>query len=399
MAGVVEKLKGIVRRLRGQSDPTVSVAYELQCECGAAVTGTRRTTWIEAECPQCFQSLFVLPANVYPSTPSVPSTVPSGTFAERLKEVLSELRGSRGKTAAEIPPLPVGERLQESVRTWRERLPKLSLPRLNVRAFIRRVVTPFRLLMIGMVAVIAVTVTRMQHQKAVEEARQVWLQAADEIETLLAEREFIRLEQTLSAATTAGRVLERQDSQWRSASNLQQEVMSLNAVGSGNLLSAILRAYDDSNQLVSDAADIVQRDAEQGVMFFDTYVRPGVENGEFRIAFPVTPGRHAVELTVRLPELSELFADSAEEQRMLFAAEIESVTAPNAAISRDPWRLKIRPDSFVLLTRDELCREVGLDPAEDPDLAATLERQRLFVESSVAWNTRLRSPNPETPTI
>ncbi|MCP4510475.1 MAG: hypothetical protein GY826_29210, partial [Fuerstiella sp.] len=85
MLSTVERLKQIKGRLQGTAEAAVAVPYEVTCACGTSVTGTRRASWIEAECQTCLQSVFVLPANVYPSTPSVPSEILGGSFADRLK--------------------------------------------------------------------------------------------------------------------------------------------------------------------------------------------------------------------------------------------------------------------------------------------------------------------------
>jgi len=87
MAALLKQLK----RLRGSAEVAVAVPYEITCDCGAKVTGMRRSSWIEAECSVCYQSLFVLPANVYPATPSVLSEGLGGSFSELWKCVLAEL--------------------------------------------------------------------------------------------------------------------------------------------------------------------------------------------------------------------------------------------------------------------------------------------------------------------
>ena len=79
------KIRHLWKRLKGGADAVVSTPFQLTCECGATVRGVRRSTWIESECPSCCHSVFVLPANVYPATRLVPSTVVGGSFPERLK--------------------------------------------------------------------------------------------------------------------------------------------------------------------------------------------------------------------------------------------------------------------------------------------------------------------------
>ena len=87
--------KVLHRALTASKKPD-SVPFELTCDCGAVVKGERRTSWIEAECPSCFQSLFVMPGNVYPATKLV-SGVLTGSFVARIQAAYYELRpGRRG---------------------------------------------------------------------------------------------------------------------------------------------------------------------------------------------------------------------------------------------------------------------------------------------------------------
>ena len=111
MIASIDKLKRMKARLSNDAATEIEVPYEVVCECGETVTGIRRDTWIEAECQDCYQSLFVLPTNVYPATPSVPSEVLGGTFSERLKVVISEI--FPGRRTEERPAEPKPEKADQ----------------------------------------------------------------------------------------------------------------------------------------------------------------------------------------------------------------------------------------------------------------------------------------------
>ncbi len=393
MLSTVAKLKQIKGRLQGTAEAAVAVPYEVSCDCGDPVTGMRRASWIEAECQSCLQSVFVLPANVYPSTASVPSEILGGSFSDRLKVVVAELfprREKRGvadrKTAKPAPADEVAEvgatapaALPQRKVRWR-----LSLPSIDIKGAVVRTLTPFRLLMLAMIAIVAMTGYWMTYQQAIEAAHQTWLKSADEVQASLEESDFLQLETVLTAAVDAGRVLGKQDPEWRATLNLLQETRAINSIASGSLLAAFHRAYDAEYRLVDDAEALVGEQAATGTFVFDSYLRPHpVTDGAFLMDLPATPEQHPVELLIHIPQIKNLL-QAIGDQRVLFAGRIHDVAAPRS----DAWNLQLDPTSFVLLTRSDHCDEIGLSPDDNPDVAIILTRQREFVESSERWEYR-----------
>ena len=392
----VARIKQIKAKLQGSAEAAVAAPYEVQCVCGEPVTGVRRATWIEGECQCCLQSVFVLPANIYPSTPSVPSEILGGSFSERLKAVVAELFPRRHKETPDTidslapvasaateeaePSTAVGA-AEDKVR-WR-----LSLPSIDVKGAAVRVATPFRLLMLAMVAVVAMTGYWMTYQRAIEAAHQAWLKSADDAQALLDERDFLQLELVLTTAVDAGQILGKNDPEWRGTLNLLQETQAINSIAAGSLLGAFHRAYDAAPSLVDDAENVLREEAKSGAFVFDSYLRHHPETDDvFLMDFPATPGRHAVDVIIAVPAINDLLHANGD-GRVVFAAKILSVKAP-AADTTDAWKLQIDPRSFVLLTSPVHCEEIGLSPEYDRDIEAILTRQRDFVASSEQWEYR-----------
>jgi len=396
MLSTVAKLKQIKARLQGTAEAAVAVPYEVTCVCGEPVAGMRRKSWIEAECQTCLQSVFVLPANVYPSTPSVPSEILGGSFADRLKVVLAEVLPKRdGKDVAKekinkrgsaVEPADVGAAAATAMPPQKVRW-RLSLPSIDIKAVVVRTLTPFRLLMLAMIAIITLTGYWMTYQQAIEAAHQTWLKSADEAQALLEDKEFLQLQTVLTAAVDAGRVLGKDDPEWRATLNLLQETQAINSIAGGSLLLAFRRAYDDERRLVDGAEALVGDEAGTGTFVFDSYLQPHpVREGVFLMDFPATP-THRVEVTIPIPQISALLR-AIGDQRVLFAGRIQYVEAPAAGTS-DAWNLQLDPTSFVLLTHTDHCEQIGLSPEDDPDVTTILTRQRDFVESSEQWEHRV----------
>lgn len=392
MAALFRQLK----RLQGGAEVVVAVPYEIACDCGAKVTGMRRSSWIEAECPECFQSLFVLPANFYPATPSVPSEVLGGTFSERLKAVLAELFPPRAKPEAESAE-PADAVAAAAAADTADAVPvrRFRWPVFDLTGLLKRTFTPFRLLMLSVIGVVGLTLYWMSWQSSVEAARQVWLRAPEQAERLLQESDLIELEQVLQQAMQAAQVLQKDGSEWRRLRNLLDETAAVNTLSNTDLLSAFHNAYNDDGRLKSDAQTTVEAAIQRGPFIFDSLLqkKAGLAD-DFLIDFPATPGQHPVQLRVPLPAIAELLEVTGD-ARAIFAVEFQSVTAPEPD-SFDPWILRVEPTSFALFTSPAHCAAVGIVSEYDPTLNDILQRQRDFVEGSESWHARAAERQEDT---
>lgn len=393
---VIQKLKRIKTQLGGGSATDVDAPFDVECACGRRVTGLRRATWIEAECPECCHSVFVLPVNVYPATPSVNSEILGGTFSERLKTVVSEMLPERtptrepsekkiGKRKSRVSEDSESEVVEQSQRPAL-RLPRLRLPKVDIKRVLRRTFTPFRLLMLSMVVVVGLTGYWMSHQKHVEAAQQTWLRSAEEVDEFLAASDMINLEATLNNAVGAGYTLGKNDSEWKAWLNLLHETEAINNLATSDLLTEFASAYDQQDQVIADAEQNITAGALSGSFVFDSWLTAASDQPDvYLMEFPAAPGRHAVDVFIPLPQLAELI-QQAGDGRTVFAARFRSVAAPasrsNGAAADDTWRFWVDADSFVLITSPVHCEAVGLGVEDDPELAAVLARQQDFVISS-----------------
>lgn len=403
MIAVLNKLKKIRTTLSGSSDPPADVRFSVKCECGNTIHGVRRATWIEKECDKCYASVFVLPVNIYPSTPSVPSEIIGGSFADRLKAVVGELFPGRKETDAKPDSEAETPKRQKKTETGKEKPaetesaadaesapspPRFRFPRLDIRGFLIRTFTPFRMLMLAILSVVCLTGYWMVTRNQMETARQTWLQSTEQAGDLLSQPDMVALESTLTTAVDAGYTLGKSDPDWRLTLNLLQETRAVNNMASASLLSAFHTAYGEDGRLTESAVESVSTTATSGVFIFDSWLERA-SDGSWLVQFPATPGTHAVEIYVPLPALAELFEKSLD-TRAVFAARISAVTAP-ADDSREPWRILVDPNFFVLITSLPHCEVVGLTADEDPHLNTLLDQQKEFVQTSEKWEFRAES--------
>lgn len=402
MAGKLQKLKRLKARLQGGVEAAAAVPFELTCECGATVSGMRRKSWIESECPECLQSLFVLTSNVYPSTKSVPSEVLGGSLTDRLKTVAGELFPKKKQTKTKTKPKPaaaetaIAADTQESVSTEPLKPRKTLRQQLDIGRRLKRTFTPFRVLMLAMIGVIGFTSYWMTYQSHVESARQTWLKSPELIEQQLHEFAMVDLERTLQSAVEAADVLERNDVESRRVRNLLQETVAVNKIASRDLLTSFHDAYNKNDVLEDDATETVTDVCRSGTFVFDSSLtkKAGLDD-VYLVDFPATPGRHPVEIIVPLPAVAE-FLESIGDTRAIFAATIDRVETPKAK-TYEPWVLHVEATSFVLLTSLPHCQHIGLSQEDDESLEAIIQRQRDFVEASETWQDRAATAIVEEP--
>ncbi|MCR9200606.1 MAG: hypothetical protein NXI04_18365 [Planctomycetaceae bacterium] len=412
MAATVQKLKRIKARLSGDTEPTVEIPFELGCECNARVVGVRRSSPIQVDCEVCGSVLYVLPVNVYPSTPSVPSEVIGGSFSYRLRTVVGELvfggrreaaskqaaskqaatasetkAGRGGDAAADSAAADSAEEADVQAGGLVARLKAIRPPQIDVRRIARATFTPFRLVMVAMICVVGSTGYFLSQQQSREAARQTWLDSADRISQLLGEGDLVALQACLEEAVAAGETLGKSDREWRYVQNLLRESEAANTLAAVDLLTAFQEAYNEEGQLTSGAAGLLEYAAGSGVYVFDSWILPDyISPGAFRCELPAAPGRHLVDAVLPVPALSEFLGDR-KETRCLFAASIRRVQQPSAATG-DAWRLELDPRTFVLISTAEVAAAVGFDSERDERLQQLLSEQDEFVRTSEAWSDR-----------
>lgn len=406
MAAGVGKLKRMKSRLSGSSESVVEIPFEITCDCGANVKGVRRTSAIQKDCDVCGAVLFVLPVNVYPATPSVASEVIGGAFSHRLRTVVGELFSRSGTNATESAGQsngktkrkasdggPADEASADVESAERrpgliERLRAMSLPKLDVRAIVRSAFTPFRLVMLAIIAVVGLTGFFLTQQQSREKAQQVWLDSAETISSLLKDGDLVGLEAAAVKAVDAGVTLGKNDREWRGVSNMLLEVQSANRLAAVDLITAFQDAYSEDGVLKSDAESEVMYAARSGVYVFDSWIRPDyINEGAFRCELPAAPGRHSVSAVIPIPGLAEYVVGN-EERRMVFAASIAGIEIPSESTA-GTWIVELDSESFVLLATPEVSASVGFDLVSDTELREVLAAQDEFVRSSTTWQERV----------
>lgn len=377
MAAILEKLNRFRQRLAGSAEAMTQVPYEIRCHCGNTVKGIRRSSWVEGECSKCYESLFVLPANVYPATKAVPSTAVGGTFNERFSAAWTEL----------FPPKPDEPKPAKKSKSKKgaraaadaqQEPRRFRLPRPDIAGAFRRTFTPFRLIILAIIGVIGFTGYWVVRDRAQTSAQQVWLDTTEDLPDILQENRIADLQTTLEQTLAAAATLGKEGDDVRRYANLYKEASAANAMISLDFSDCMSTGYDREGKLFDGAAGIVQDTISAGAFVFDTRLQPVSSDGrKWGFELPAIDGTHGIKVVVECPRLAIV----PEDIRVLFAARVSSVESPSPE-NFETWQLELDADSFVLLTSENVAEYMGL-PMEGDDMQNLLQQQEGYV---LAWS-------------
>lgn len=387
MNKTIAKFRRIQDRLAGKKSHSVEVSYEIECDCGEVVKGIRRNSWIESECSACGEAVFVLPVNVYPSTKSVPSEILGGTFRERLGVVSKELlRRSKREEDVESEPgssAGAGKTKGSVPEKAKWKLPKFRLPRIDLKRLIIRTFSPFRLLMMAVIATAGIAGWLMISQQQFDQAQKDWLESTTAIAERLDDGKLAGILPEIERAIEAGGILEKADAEFRRLQNLQKETEGFEALSPTGLVDIFHLAYNDENRLKPDAASRVKEGCAAGWFLIDANViKTTSDEDKWLIDFPVTPGLHPVSVVLPQEALSSLLHDVST-GRIVFAAQL-SVRAVPENDEDGQWVLLTDAASFAVLTHSAYASAAGFDVDEDPELQQVIESQQQWVETGTA---------------
>jgi hypothetical protein len=437
MTSLKARLSKAKARLFGTATKDIVVPFELPCDCGHRVTGIRRPSWQIATCSACEARIYVLPVNVYPATKRVRSEVLDGSVANRLgvivrdlvlgeSEPTPDLRASSNPTAANRPaarsstrrngtqPNPGADSPQgdsndvSDVPSKRSRNgssqiknaqaaalvaepilveePVVRVPRPSIAIIARRVFTPFRLLMLSAVVLIAATGWWVVTQRRMDEARKTWRREMDIAEKALDEKDMSALSDSLTKAVAAGQILQRDDAEARRANSLLLQTKALQDLSTTDLISVLSGCITaDGGIDVAKAATAAESISGKWFAFESLLVRA---DNELKVDMALIIGTVPVTIIVDSPILQGA-ATTMPQSPLLFVASVKSCDVVEGG---RVLQIRLEGDSCTLVTTESHATEFGFTSANTPGLEALLERQTEFLRSDAASITKDLQP-------
>lgn len=359
MAGWLSRATSMFQKSQPPPEP-----FEVECDCGAKVVGRRLDVYQKPACPRCERPVFVLPANVYPQ-PRIKSkakrakdddaTKPKRTSTNVViddQQLEPSPKASPGKSRSRTNPSSAQAAPSKSIR---DQPLALDLP-------VRRRITPLRLTVVAIVLVSAVTIGGIWHRHRVDRAKATVSQSADAGMAALRDREFAKAASELDQARAAVDILGRSDQAANEIRRLSREATTLAALAP-SLLSEILEETI-ANGKPGQTEPLRMSSMYKGAwVIFDARVMPA-NDGKDRctIDAPIVLGKTSVSIEIDSSILRKASQtnDSGEPPRVIFAAQLEQLTAPEGKPPKS--QLLLNGKTAFLWTSYDTFSAIGFQP-------------------------------------
>jgi hypothetical protein len=432
MTSLKARLSKAKARLFGTATKDIVVPFELPCDCGHLVTGIRRASWQIATCSICDATIYVLPVNVYPATKRVRSEVLDGSVANRLGVIVRDLvvgeseptpdsRASTKPPAAKSssrkvgsPSIPEADSPQDDathvadIPAKRPRRgnsqplnaqaaalvaepilveePVVRVPRPSIATLARRIFTPFRLLMLSAVVLIAATGWWVVTQRRMDEARKTWRREMDVAEKALDEKDMSTLGDSLAKAVAAGQILQRDDAEARRANSLLLQTKALQELSTSDLISVLSGCTTADGRLDAEKSATAAESLSGTWFVFESVL---VSSGsELKADMPLIIDSVPVTIYVESDVMQN--AVTAMPQSPLFF--VASVRSCDVVDGGRELRIHLEGNSCTLVTTDFHAAKFGFTSANTPGLEALLERQAAFLKFDAASSAKDQRP-------
>lgn len=306
------------RALQG-SEPAEAepVEFSLTCRCGNVVTGFRGQRMHVAVCRECGYQICVLPVSPYPRpkvrTPKKKPTPPAARHKIADKTDEEEVRTP--------PPVPKrgakaeGKRLspavKKSLRTEaqrpdsRRREPQFTAPP-------RRLVTPLRLIAIGMIGVVTLAGWWVVHRRSVAQAVITFATASKAGRAALAESNFDSADHELQRAVTALDLLGRDDREARQVRQLAREATAARGLALTSLFELISEARSSRKTSPANWQQTVKHSYQGRWFLLETNALQFTSGDppQWRFSLPLIPGTEPLQISGDLKKWSRLFGST-----------------------------------------------------------------------------------------
>ncbi len=423
MTSLKARLHKAKARLFGSAAKDIVVPFELACDCGHRVTGIRRATYQIGTCTACDSRIYVLPVNVYPATKRVRSEVLDGSVGSRLGVIVRDLVLGEQETTAELqssanptatPGTPVvslasppenAEADGEKSREKRSRKsntqirispaaaalvaaeilveePVVRVPRPGMAVVMRRVFSPFRLLMLSAAVLVAMTGWWIVTQRRMEDARKTWRREMDVAEQALEDKDLVALHESLSKAVAAANTLRRDDVESLRAGSLLRQTQAVQNLSSTDLVS-MLSGFVSGDGAFSTAKATAAAELLTGKWFVFECSLLRTENG-LMADMPLIVDSVPVTITISSDSLQHAFT-ALPQSPLMFVASVEFCRVVD---SGPEFHIQLSGSSATLVTTQYHAAQMGFTAANSPGLDALLERQAELLKTASAVEDR-----------
>ena len=304
------------------------VPFSLTCRCGSVVSGIRGERMHVAVCRECRFQICVLPVSPYPrpkvrapkkKTPK-PSVLRDTVEPDVRTPPPSANRSSRSVGGAKPSEVKKSTRAdskpQEEIR--REKSP-FAIPR-------RRIVTPLRLIAVGMIGVVTLAGWWVVHRRAVAQAVVIFAEATKAGRAALAESDFDLADLQLQRAVSALELLGRDDRDARQVRQLAREATAARGLALSSLFELIGEARSARKISAANWQQTIKHNYQGRWFLVETngLLLTTGDPPQWQFSVPLIPGTEPLQISGDLTNWSRLFGSTPPTQ-VILAGQLDEI--------------------------------------------------------------------------
>jgi len=342
MAGWLNKASNVFRR----STPDVEQSFAVPCECGLIHRGTRRQRHQKIVCRECGAARFILSRDVYPAPRDRPREPAPPPAALPVLNPIKEPSGKRGKVAPNRPDKP-------SPKVARDAAPEFFV--VPARG---RLVTPFRVVVLSIAAVVLVTSFFVVQKVRRDAAATALREATDNAWAAVDNGDWGKAREQFDLATHAAGILGRRDNAARRLESGLRESRALEQLSSKPLLDILIEA-----DLMNDPEKWKRQFTthyEDRWLVFDGPVT--LRDEGWRVSFPVRIGKHKRPVRVLIKSSGlDAVKESEGPHGVILAARLSGIELSD---DKTVWDVSFEPESGFLWSLPKTFAALGIDGGE-----------------------------------
>ncbi|MDB5386322.1 MAG: hypothetical protein JWM11_1968 [Planctomycetaceae bacterium] len=378
------------RLTQGGERPAAEPAeFSVACGCGSTVTGTRNRRMQVVVCRKCATQLCILPASPYPrpklrakKKPLKPALKPLRELTEEDIEVVTPTPTSR-RTGSRTTPKPANKQAKPGATStfqpkskgskFREKSPTGADDEFLPTVPRAKIVTPLRLISLGMICLIFLAGWWTMHRRAVQQAALTFADTAKAGRAALAKSEYDTADEQFRKAVKALDLLGREDREARQVRQLARESAVANGLSSTSLFELISESRQTRTMSGSDWQQALTRTYRGAWFLFESNALQFDGTGgtaQWKFAVPLVPGEDPIQIRGDFTKWSKVLGDKLP-SHLIFAGQLEDIVpATNGGTG---WELVLNGHTLVLWTDAELYKAFG--GGTDETTLATLKSQ------------------------
>jgi hypothetical protein len=351
--------------------------FDVVCACGQRHSGVRGNEYQVLECDACGRRLFVLPVCPYPELDDSAADRPDDVRPPRNRRRKSK---PRDRDKERTRPRAAGTVRTAGTPSLNDPAPAAADKNLLPAKPRRKLITPLRLVAVGIVALLAATGVWKYQQSVRAQAERDFREHADRGDAALKDHDFAAAVEEYGAAVAALDKLGRDDEKSRRVRQMFRESRAASRLSPKTLpdIMADVRARSEADP--RDWKHRFRSDYAGRWIVLDTQIRRmhSDEQGDFvRIDFLQAVGDRPVDLVVTGTAFDALNLDE-NPRRAILAVELSSCELGGA--NGDRWIVRFNPETAFLWSDYENFRALGFDVAAEPEADGAQDEGEIATE-------------------